>query len=348
MNHKRIVAFTRPTRASFGNFAIGVALSTILTLCPAGVRAEAVTPATDPGQTIIAVVNGQPIRESRLTPVIEKNQGKRAAKQPSARIESFRRKALAQVIDTELLFQASQQLAIPDLDKKVADAIAAFKTRYAEALKDKSDEEIADLALREVRIREYLIKNDLLNPKVLEAEVRAFYEKNKHNFASSEDVVHVRHILVQVPKDATEDQKRAAQEKIEKASQALAAGEPFDEVAKTYSEDAAATAGGDIGERTRGFMPPEFDVVAFSIEPGKPSDIIRTKFGYHILEVVQRYPKGYIAPFEDMKDFFAKYLQNELVQKRMAEHLAMLRSKADIEIREPSKTTDTPPKEPQR
>ena len=78
----------------------------VITLCPAGIRAEAVTPATDPGQTIIAVVNGQPIRESRLTPVIEKNQGKGAANQPSAQLESFRRKALAQVIDTELLFQA--------------------------------------------------------------------------------------------------------------------------------------------------------------------------------------------------------------------------------------------------
>ncbi len=338
----------RPTRASFGNFTITVALSTILALCPAGVRAEAVTPATDPGQTIIAVVNGQPIRENRLTPVIEKNHGKGAANRPSAQLESFRRKALAQVIDTELLFQAGQQLAIPDLEKKVADAIAAFKTRYAEALKDKSDEEIADLALREVRIREYLIKNDLLNPKVPEAEARAFYEKNKRNFASPEDVVHVRHILVQVPKDATEDQKRAAREKIEKAGKALAAGEPFDVVAKTYSEDAVATAGGDIGERTRGFMPPEFDAVAFSIEPGKPSDIIQTKFGYHILEVVKRYPKGYIAPFEDLKDFLAKYLQNELTQKKMAEHLSMLRGKANIEIREPIKTMDAPPKEPQR
>lgn len=316
------------------SFAVTVILSTTLFLCPAGAVAKDPAPAAADRQAVVAVVNGQPITESRLKPVIEKADGVSAANKASTQLPGFRQKALAQVIDTELLFQAGRQLTIPDLEKKVTDEIHALKAGYAEIMKNKSEQEIADLALRQVTIREYLIKNDLADPQVPEAEVREFYEKNKHNFASTEDLVHVRHILVLTPEDATEEQKQAAREKIEQAARALAEGKDFGAVAQEYSEDAVAASGGDLGERKRGYMPPEFDAVAFTIEPGKPSDIIRTAFGYHIIDVVRRYPKGYIAPFEDVRDFFTTYLQKEFSRKKMADHLAMLREKATIEIRE--------------
>lgn len=324
-----------------GNFAICVGLATTLALCPTGIRAEATTPAADPGQTIVAEVNGRPIQENRLTAVIEKNNEKVATKQSPSQLNTMRQKALAQVIDTELLFQAGRQLTIPDLEERVTAEIDSLKTDHAEALKNKGDEEIADLALRQVCIREYLIKNDLLNPQVPEEEVRVFYEKNKHNFARPEERVHVRHILVQLPQDAAEEQELAARKKIEHAGKALAAGEPFDAVAKEYSEDAAAATGGDIGVQKRGFMPPEFDEVAFSIQPNKPSGIIRSPFGYHILEVLQRFPKGYIPPLEEVKDFFSKYLQETLAPQKMTEHLSMLREKSDIKIFQGVESTDT-------
>lgn len=328
------------------SFAITVALATTLLLCPAGARAEDPASVAAEGQAIVAVVNGQPIPESRLKPVIEKADSVGAANKASAQLPSFRQKALAQVIDTELLFQAGRKLTIPDLEKRVTEEIHSLKAGYPETMKNKSDDEISDLALRQVTIREYLIKNDLLDPRVADEEVRAFYEKNKHNFASAEEMVHVRHILVLIPEDATEEQKQAARGKIEQAAKALAEGKDFDAVAKEYSEDAVAASGGDLGERKRGYMPPEFDAVAFTIEPGKPSDIIQTAFGYHIIDVVRRYPKGYIAPFEDVRDFFTTYLQKEFSRKKMADHLAMLRENATIEIHEPGNPAGASAKSP--
>lgn len=324
------------------SFALTLALSTTLVLCPAGSRGEDSGPLPDDGQAVVAVVNGQPIRENRVTPVIGKERGVKAAGE-GARVVSPRRdavweKALGQVIDTELLFQAGRQLGIPDLDRKVTAEIATLKTAHAAALEGKSDAEIAELALRQVTIREYLTKNDLLDPQVPEAEVRAFYEKNQHSYATSEELAHVRHILVQIPEEATEEQKGAARKKIEAAAGELAEGKAFEVVAREYSEDAVAATGGDLGEVKRGYMPPEFDAVAFAIDPGQPSDIVETQFGYHIVDVVRRYPKGYIAPFEDVKDFFGKFLKNELTRKKMADHLAMLRMNAKIEIPEAEAT----------
>ncbi|KLO09849.1 FKBP-like protein [Schizopora paradoxa] len=92
--------------------------------------------------------------------------------------------------------------------------------------------------------------------------------------------VNVRHILCEKHSKATE-----ALEKIN-------SGEPFDKVAREYSED-KAKAGGSLGFKTRGSMVGPFEDVAFALEPStvnKPivSSLVKTDFGYHIIMVEGR------------------------------------------------------------
>ncbi len=78
-------------------------------------------------------------------------------------------------------------------------------------------------------------------------------------------------------------------------------------------------------------MPKEFDEVAFTIEKDTVSEIVETKFGYHIILVTDKIPGG-ITPYEEVRDFIKKYLQKDESKKRLAEHIAKLKEKATIEI----------------
>jgi peptidyl-prolyl cis-trans isomerase C len=85
-----------------------------------------------------------------------------------------------------------------------------------------------------------------------------------------------RHILVEsevICQDLKED--------IEK-------GEDFAHLAQFFSSCSSNSAGGDLGEFEKGNMVPEFDEIVFSGEVGKLYGPVKTKFGYHLIEILSR------------------------------------------------------------
>lgn len=83
---------------------------------------------------------------------------------------------------------------------------------------------------------------------------------------------------------------RVARKKAEEVLKLVKAGkESFEDLAKKYSDDpGSAPQGGDLGFFGRGVMIKEFEDAAFSLEPGKSSDLIKTKYGYHIIKVEEK------------------------------------------------------------
>ncbi|MCB9746024.1 MAG: peptidylprolyl isomerase [Alphaproteobacteria bacterium] len=106
---------------------------------------------------------------------------------------------------------------------------------------------------------------------------------------------HVRHVVVQYagargvkPQDPAAQRSEAqAEARVEEALAALAAGEPFEDVAKRYSDGPMGKRGGDLGWLVKGDLGPAFDDAVFALEVGERSGVIRSPFGLHVVERVE-------------------------------------------------------------
>ncbi|MFN8015999.1 MAG: peptidylprolyl isomerase [Acidimicrobiia bacterium] len=111
-------------------------------------------------------------------------------------------------------------------------------------------------------------------PSIKDKEIKDYYEKNKSSFSQTcESGKSISHILVKTEKEA-----KAIKDK-------LNSGENFAKLAKANSIDPGSKdAGGDLGCYSAGNYVAEFENVAATLEIGKISDIVKTDYGYHILQ----------------------------------------------------------------
>ena len=73
-----------------------------------------------------------------------------------------------------------------------------------------------------------------------------------------------------------------------------------------------------------------FQEAAFSLKPGEISDIVETKFGYHLIKATDRKPESTI-PYKDAKDRIQRRLQKEKVLEEVSLYVAKLKEKAKVE-----------------
>ena len=168
--------------------------------------------------------------------------------------------------------------------------------------------------------------------KIADEELRNAYNQWAR-MEQQDPEVHARHILVQVAKDATPEQIKAAEEKARAiAEEARKPGIDFVELAKKKSEGPSAEDGGDLGYFKRGMMVPEFDKVAFSLDVGGVSDPIRTRFGFHVIKVEDRRALP-VKTFEEMKGELQEKIFRDQMEKYTEQYVKELRQKATVEVR---------------
>src|SRR5262249_17876370 len=133
------------------------------------------------------------------------------------------------------------------------------------------------------KVRYLLIDMDALRAKIAvpPADVERAYNDNIDQYSTPEQV-RASHILLKTEGKDDAAVKAKAEDILKQAK----SGADFGELAKKYSEDDSnAKNGGDLDYFTRGKMVPEFDTVAFSLQPGQLSDVVKSPFGYHVIKV---------------------------------------------------------------
>ena len=115
-------------------------------------------------------------------------------------------------------------------------------------------------------------------------QVEDYYEDNRETFRQEKEV-RARHILFKLEQNAQEEEEEKVVEKATMVLEKARKGDDFADLAKQYSEGPTAPKGGDLGFFSRGRMAKPFEEASFKMKQGEISDLVRTRFGYHIIKV---------------------------------------------------------------
>ena len=293
------------------------------------------------GADKVAVVNGDVITRGDLDRAVDF--GKRQAMQKGqplddAQLAALEKDALEKLIGIQILYQASEKAGNKVDEKQVDEKFAEFRKRFPteEAFKKAMGEWHVTEAEMKTELKKgmvteaFVVKNFVDKATVPEEKIKAYYDSNPQFFKKPEQVK-ASHILIKIKPDASEAEKAEAMKKITQAQEKLKKGDDFAEVAKAASEGPTAVKGGDLGYFGRGQMVKPFEEVAFTLEPGKVSDVVTTKFGYHLIKVVEKKPETTI-PFDAVKPRIEQYLKQEEVQKEVKQFIEKSRKEAKVEI----------------
>jgi len=149
-------------------------------------------------------------------------------------------------------------------------------------------------------------------PQISDADIQAYYNQHQAQYQVKEQVK-VRHILIAVPQGADAKTDQAAKAKADDLLKQIKGGGDFADLASKNSDDPGSkTAGGELGWLDRGRTVPEFDKVAFTLNPGQTSDVIKTQFGYHILQVEEK-KTAHLRPLSEVKTEIVPVLEQQRV-----------------------------------
>jgi peptidyl-prolyl cis-trans isomerase C len=288
----------------------------------------------------IAVVNGSVITQEdfdRETSRIRQLFASMGKPLQDSQLHEMKEKILEGLISSELLYQESQSSGIKVEETAINEQLDKLKGRFSSESEFEST--LAEVNLSEAVLRSqirrgltiqlFITRQFIQKAAVTDKEIKAYY-KNHSNAFKQKEQVKASHILIKVDPSAKEPQKAAAREKIEGILQQLHKGEDFANLAKKFSQCSSSANGGDLGYFKRGDMVKPFEEVSFDLQPGEVSDIVETKFGYHLIKVMDKKPEATIA-YEDVKKRLEQYLKRQKAQKEVSQYVEKIKGKAKIE-----------------
>jgi|SRR5579875_258530 len=161
-------------------------------------------------------------------------------------------------------------------------------------------------------------------PKATDAEVQAYYNAHPDEFKVPEEVK-TRHILLTVPKGADAKTDAAAKAKAQDLLKQIRGGANFAELAMANSDDPGSKAsGGELPMIPTSNLDPAYARAAMALSPGQTSDVVRSQFGYHIIQTEQKQPASTKSLAEVKDEISGKLTAQKFVaaQNALAAQLA--------------------------
>lgn len=258
-------------------------------------------------------------------------------KLPPAFMQQIRTQAINTLINREVLLQESEKRGIKANKEEVQKGIKSVQSRFPSM--EKFQEALANLKLtqsdferqymQQSKIQALLDQEIISKIKIKEDEAKAYFDANPAQFDQKEKV-RARHILIKVEQTADEKTKAEARKKLVEIQKKIMSGEDFAEMAKQHSQGPSNVKGGDLGYFGKGQMVKPFEEAAFKLTAGEVSDIVETRFGYHLIKVEDR-KASKKAVYADNKQQIMGKLKNDRIQKEVNTFVQKLRQQAKIE-----------------
>ncbi|MDO9511805.1 MAG: peptidylprolyl isomerase [Bacteroidales bacterium] len=148
-------------------------------------------------------------------------------------------------------------------------------------------EDLKEIIADQMRVE--MVQNNITKTvTITPSEVRAFYKAQPSDSIPMINTEYVIGQIVKKPKVSLA-QEIEVKEKLRALRRRVLDGESFNTMAILYSEDPGSAAkGGEVGLYGRGELYPEFEAVAFKLKEGEISDIVQSKAGFHIIQLIER------------------------------------------------------------
>lgn len=248
--------------------------------------------------------------------------------------------ALEESIAERLLAAEQKTLGIEVTDAEVDSAIEDVRRQNrmdAETFEKALQSQGMDMATYREKLRQDLAAMRLITfkvrskIKVSDEDILAEYARMERE-AQTDFEVRARHIVIQVDKNASEEVEKEALARAQELSRRARQGEDFEALARAHSESASKEMGGDLGFFKRGDMVAAFERVAFGQEPGEVSEPVRTPFGWHVIQTVERRARS-LPSLETLRSKIEDKLARAQMQRQTERYVAELRSKAEVVIK---------------
>ncbi len=290
-------------------------------------------------QEAAAIVNGVKIPKTAFEKELEgliEQQTMQNKKPDDKEIARLKQMVLDRLINKETLYQESVKQGIKveesEIDAQIENLRSRFATdaEYNEYLKkmNLTADSLRKRIKQTLSIRKFINDEFQKKTSVSEEDAKSFYESHPEIFRQNNQV-HAAHILIKSDPDAESDEKTEALKKIKDIKKQLDEGADFGKLAEKHSEGPSGPKGGDLGFFGRGQMVKPFEEVAFSMEAGEISDVVETRFGYHIIKVIEK-KEGSTIEYDTVKQRIIQNLEREKVEKKVFDYLEELKKKADI------------------
>ena len=292
-----------------------------------------------PVDSIVAVVDNAVVTRQDLNNMVSQLQRQLPKNSKTSTVE-LQQQALVDLVNQSLLMQAAQRSGLSvseaEIDAEIARIAQTQKLSVAQLYQRVAKEGANRSMLRRT------VGNNLLAQKmqqsvtmerarVSDAEVdAALAHAQQQGLKLPEGVpsyqYHVAHILI---KDDTE----ASRKLVHQLQAQARSGAAFAQLARQYSQDGSAAAGGDLGWIAEGQTVAPFEAAVKALKPGQISQPVRSQFGWHIIRLVD--VKSADTPQERLRNGMRAALSAEKSAQAMQELLRQLHEQAFIQVRQP-------------
>ncbi|HYM80593.1 MAG TPA: peptidylprolyl isomerase [Candidatus Limnocylindria bacterium] len=276
-----------------------VVLASLLMLGAGAVHAQT-KPQSQMLDGIAAVVNDEVVLRSDVEEQLYLFLLRNQMPTDSTVVDTLREQILDQMIEEKLIVAEAkrQGVTVPDaeVNKEVDEAIRSAKERlgadYVEQLRreNMTEEKLREKYRSEVRrqmLAQRLVQKQFVRKSPTQTEAEVYFNANKDKFPRVPPEVRV--LVIQIPVEPDSAVSAQAKARVAAARKRILAGEKFAKVAGEVSEDqSSARSGGDLGFVGRGAMDPAFEKAVFEMKTGQVSEPLRTGYGWHLLEVIER------------------------------------------------------------
>jgi peptidyl-prolyl cis-trans isomerase SurA len=298
-------------------------------------------------EEIIARVNNEVITRSELDKAKataeedaqQECQGRCTPEQLNEEIENRRKNALRDLIDQSLLVQRGKDMGLsvePEVIKKLDQIRVQNKLESMEDLEKAVTSQGINWEDFKDNIRKGVLTQRVISQEVgshiniSKEDVAKYYNEHKKDYIRPEQVA-LREIVV-----GTEGKKDSElpdlKKKAETALKRVKDGEDFGEIAKRFSDGATAKQGGFLGIYKRGELSKELEDIVFKMKKNDLTDIMDTKQGYLLLQVLEHYDEGE-QPLNKVENEITDKLYTEKMEPKLRDYLKTLREQSYVVIK---------------